>query len=496
MPGGKGLSELVAVSGGTLHGEPPTSTVITDVTHDSRQARPGCLYVAIEGTRYDGHDYVDEAIDRGSPAICVTHSVTGRVAEIVVDDTRRALGPLAAEVHGDPSAHLRVIGVTGTNGKTTVAHYVSSIASSAGIKTGLIGTIYTRLGGEDLESVRTTPEASDFQRTLAEMRQSGADIVAVEVSSHGLALERVRATKFSVAAFTNLSQDHLDFHGDMNSYLAAKKRLFEEYEVRTAVINIEDPAGIEMARAFDGRLIRVGRGGDVVASAPRTKNGGTEFELETPWGSATVAAPVVGVFNVENAAIAASAALAAGLDFAEVVGGLGELEPVPGRFEIVSDDSPVLVIVDYAHTPDGISKVIAAARDLGRRKLIALIGAGGDRDRAKRPLMGAAVSAADLAVITSDNPRSEDPEEIAKEVLEGVALESDVIFDVDRRSAIQRAVDEAESGDVVLILGRGHEPMQEIDGILQPFDDRAVARTALANRRMSADSGLESGSIE
>jgi UDP-N-acetylmuramoyl-L-alanyl-D-glutamate--2,6-diaminopimelate ligase len=496
MPGAKTLPELAKIVGGSLLGEPSDRLELDDVTHDSRQAGPGCLFVAIEGERFDGHDFVDDVVARGAPAVCVTHSVTRGVPELLVEDTRRALGPLASAVHGDPSADTAVVGVTGTNGKTTVAHYVASIAASAGIKAGLMGTIHTRLDGETIEAIRTTPEASDFQRVLAEMRDKGAVLVAVEVSSHGLALDRVRATRFSVAAFTNLSQDHLDFHGDMASYLAAKKKLFEEYEVGTAVINVDDPAGGEIAAVYDRELITVGGRGDVITSELRTRSGRTSFHLKTPWGSASVDAPLVGAFNVSNAAVAAACSVAAGLSFDDVVEGLGSLQPVPGRFEIVSGTNPVLVVVDYAHTPDGVSKAIAAARDLDRGRVIALIGAGGDRDRVKRPLMGQAVSDADLAVITSDNPRSEDPEEIAKAVLGGVALETDVIFDTDRRSAIQRAIDEADDGDVVLVLGRGHEPMQEVAGERRPFDDREVATQALADRRMSANSTPESGTIE
>lgn len=496
MPGARTLPELAAIVGGSLRGQPSDALELDDVTHDSRQAGPGCLFVAIEGERFDGHDFVDDVIARGAPAVCVTHSVTRDVPELVVDDTRQALGPLASSVHGDPSADVTVVGVTGTNGKTTVAHYVASIAASAGVKAGLMGTIHTRLDGETVEAVRTTPEASDFQRVLAEMRDKGAALVAVEVSSHGLALARVRATRFAVAAFTNLSQDHLDFHGDMASYLVAKRRLFEEYEVGTAVVNIDDPAGEEIAGSHTGDLITVGRGGDVVASGAQARSGRTHFALHTPWGSASVDAPLVGAFNVSNAAVAAASSVAAGLSFDDVVEGLESLQAVPGRFEIVSGTNPVLVVVDYAHTPDGVSKAIAAARDLSRGRVIALVGAGGDRDRAKRPLMGHAVSDADLAVITSDNPRSEDPEEIAKAVLGGVALETDVIFDTDRRSAIQRAVDEAEEGDVVLVLGRGHEPMQEIGEERYPFDDREVARQALVNRPKSAESDAKSASIE
>lgn len=496
MPAGRSVRELALVAGGELVGpESDRDELITDVTHDSRQTHENCLFVAIRGEHFDGHDFVAPAVEGGAPAVCVTHKVISGVPQIVVEDTRAALGPLAAEVHGHPSRAMDVIGITGTNGKTTVAHYVGSIGTTAGSRTGVVGTIHTRLGTEIIEAVRTTPEASDFQRLLAHMRDEGAEIVAVEVSSHGLELGRVAATEFAVAAFTNLSQDHLDFHGDMESYLAAKRRLFEDYEVGTSVVNIDDEAGAEIAATHRGELITVGRGGDISASGVETVDGGTRFEMDTPWGSTELVAPVIGEFNIENVLVAAGCSLAVGLSLEDVARGVGSLAGVPGRYEIVSGDDPINVVVDYAHTPQGIAKAIDAARKVARRKVIALVGAGGDRDRDKRPLMGEAASTADLVVVTSDNPRSEDPETIARAVLDGVTLETGVILELDRRKAIHRAVMEAVDGDTVLILGRGHEPMQEVAGSKSPFDDREVAREALASRRMSADSGGESGSI-
>ncbi len=497
MAAGKPLAALAGVVSGELLGSVDPSLLLTDVTHDSRQAGPGCLYVAIVGERFDGHDFAGRAADLGSPAVCVSRRLEeDRVAQILVEDTRMALGPLASAVHGSPSSAMNVVGITGTNGKTTVAHYLNSIGTAAGIKSGLIGTIHTRLGGETIEAVRTTPEASDFQRLLGDMRDKGVGLVAVEVSSHGLTLGRVRATRFAVAAFTNLSQDHLDFHGDMAAYFDAKKSLFEEYEVGTAVVNVDDHAGREIVDRYRGALVSVGEAGDVRTEQVGTHSGKTSFDLHTPWGSARVEAPLVGRFNVDNAAVAAGSALATGIGFEEVIGGLNALEGVPGRFEVVSGDDPVLVIVDYAHTPDGVGKVISAARELTSRHVIALVGAGGDRDRGKRPHMGAAASAADLAIITSDNPRSEDPDEIGRAVLEGVEGGTEVIYELDRSMAIDRAVAEAVAGDVVLILGRGHEPFQEAGDEKTPFDDRVVARNALRRRRMSADSGTGSGSIE
>ena len=496
MAGAKSLSELADAVGGKLTGVSGRVGSITDVSHDSRQAGPGCLYVAIVGERFDGHDFAGQAIERGSPAICVSHLLEADIPQLVVSDTRMALGPLASSVHGEPSSDMKVIGITGTNGKTTVAHYLASIGSSAGLKSGVVGTIHTKLEDEIIEAVRTTPEASDFQRLLAHMRDRGADMVAVEVSSHGLTLGRVRATRFAVAAFTNLSQDHLDFHGDMAAYFQAKKSLFEDYDIGSAVVNVDDPRGREIASQYPGRVFTVGRMGDVRAVNRHAHRGTTGFELQTPWGSSEIEAPLVGDFNVDNAALAAASALASGVSFDDVVTGLGSLDGVPGRFEVVSDDEPFLVIVDYAHTPDGVSKVIAAARATTSSRVIALIGAGGDRDQGKRPLMGEAVSAADLAIVTSDNPRSEDPEVVGRSVLAGVLETTEVVYELDRAKAIQLAVDEAEPGDVVLVLGRGHEPFQEVGGEKRPFDDRRVVREALGRRRKSADSEARSGSID
>lgn len=473
-----------------------TEVSVVDVTHDSRQAGEDILFVAVRGAMVDGHGFVSRAVAAGSPAVCVDHPTGSSVMEIVVPDTRSALGPLAASVHGDPSRTMKVIGVTGTNGKTTVTHYIESIASSAGLMTGLIGTIYTRIGDKGVRSIHTTPEASDFQRLLGRMRDSGTELVAAEVSSHALVLGRVAATTFAVAAFTNLSQDHLDFHGDMDSYRSAKRRLFDEYQVGTAVVNVDDEVGEEIARTFHGSVLRVGSDGEIRHADIVPTSQGTSLRLITPWGSAELMVPVVGFFNVDNAVLGAACGLAAGIGFDEVVAGLQSLQGVPGRFEVVSGSDSVRIIVDYAHTPEGISVAIATARGLGGRRVIALLGAGGDRDQAKRPLMGLAVSQADLAVVTTDNPRSEDPGAIAAAVVSGLDPSTESILDLDRMSAISKAINEADDGDIVLILGRGHESHQEIAGKMRPFDDREVARKALSHRRMSADSAFGSGSLE
>ena len=470
--------------------------LVTDVTHDSRQAGPGTLFVAIRGKAFDGHDFVDQAIDAGSPALCVQDPMSSGVAEIIVPNTRLALGPLAASVHGSPSSEMSVVGVTGTNGKTTVTHYVESIASAADVPTGLIGTIHTRIGGQIVVSKHTTPEASDFQRLLADMVAAGTRLVAAEVSSHALELGRVGGTDFSVATFTNLSQDHLDFHKSMDRYLASKKRLFEEYPVGTAVINVDDISGAVIADSFTGNLVRVGVDGDVRFNVGRSHGGVTEIGLETPWGSASIQCPVMGAFNVQNAVLAATSLLAAGLEFDDVIAGVSQLPGVPGRYEVVSGDDPILVIVDYAHTPEGVAVAIETARSLNAKRVIVVLGAGGDRDQRKRPLMGAAAGAADLAVITSDNPRSEDPQVIVDEIVAGAESSAEFLVIADRRAAINRAIGMAADGDIVLVLGRGHEPTQEIMGERLPFDDRVVARDALSTFRMSAKSDVKSGSMD
>lgn len=482
------------VGGHLVPGGAVTTAAVEEVTHDSRQVGPGWLFVAVAGHSRDGHDFVAEAVASGAAAICVDREMPVEVAQIVVADTRQAMGALAAAVHGDPSRDLSVVGVTGTNGKTTVTHYVEAIAASAGIPAGLIGTIGVRIAGEPSGSARTTPEAPDFQRLLSRMRHAGCRIVAAEVSSHALTLDRVRGTRFEVAAFTNLTQDHLDFHGDMDHYLAAKRSLFEEYEVGTAVVNVDDPAGERIARGFGGRpLVTVGVEGDARAEVVVPTPFGTRFRLVTPWGESDTSTTATGRFNLDNAMIAAVSSLAAGIGFDQVVGGVENLPGVPGRYEKVSGDDPVKVIVDYAHTPDGIAHAIATAREISEGRVIALVGAGGDRDREKRPLMGRAVSAADLAVVTSDNPRSEDPQAIVEAVVTGLTPGAKSLVEVDRRLAISLAVSRAEPGDVVLVLGRGHEPHQEIAGELIEFDDRRVAREALAAVRKSTNSGAGTG---
>ncbi len=489
---GKTVSTLAGLVDGAF--ESDEDPQVTDVTHDSREVGPGSMYVAVRGGNVDGHSFVPAAVASGAVAVCVDHAMGSGVAELIVDDTRQVMGALAAAVHDHPSLSLAVVGVTGTNGKTTVTHYVESIATDAGLTTGLVGTIHTRAAGAAVPATLTTPEAPQFQRLLAEMRDQGVALVAAEVSSHALEYGRVRGTRFAVAAFTNLSQDHLDFHGDMAAYRAAKKRLFTDYEVGTAVINIDDPAGSEIASSYRGRMLSVGEGGDFAIREIEPARGRTSFTVESTHGTRRLSAPVIGDFNVSNLVMAGACCIAAGIPVEEVFEAMTRVRGVPGRFEVVSGEDPIIVIVDYAHTPEGVAAAVRTGRRLGEGRVIALLGAGGDRDRRKRPAMGAALSQADLAVVTSDNPRSEDPAEIAAAVLSGVDPSTEHMVEIDRRRAIDIAIDRAEDGDIVLVLGRGHEFVQDLGTEEVEFDDRVVAAETLQQRR-SAESRGRSGSM-
>lgn len=486
------LHELAEVVEGHVVGA--AETPISDVTHDSRQVGPGTLYVAVTGTLHDGHDFALEAEQRGAAALCVERELDTDAPQLVVRNTRGVLGELAAAVHNHPSRVVDVIGVTGTNGKTTVAHFVESILGQAGFAVGRIGTIGNTIMGEAVESVHTTPEATDFQRLLATMRDHGVEKVAAEVSSHALELGRVSGTRFAVAAFTNLSQDHLDFHQSMSAYEAAKARLFREYEVGTAVFNIDDATGATLSKSYQRPQLTVGAGGDFFTDSIVSLDSGTEFLLHAPGFNRKLVAPIFGEFNVSNLLVAMACAFAVGAELDAIVDSVGSLDPVAGRFEIVSYPDEPLVVVDYAHTPDGIGMAIQTARQLRSGRVIAVIGAGGNRDRAKRGPMGMAASDADLVVVTNDNPRSEDPEDIIDALLAGVSAPS--VRQPNRREAIGSAIEAAQEDDVVLVLGKGHEQGQETGGVVSPFDDREVARQQLNLLRKSTNFDPDSGSIE
>jgi UDP-N-acetylmuramoyl-L-alanyl-D-glutamate--2,6-diaminopimelate ligase len=471
------MGVLAGLVDGRLTGDPDTA--VSDVTHDSRQVAPGFLYVAIKGARYDGHAFISESLENRAAGICVStmvHLPDTRVPVLNVLDTRRAMPVIAAEVHGNPSLEADVIGVTGTNGKTTVAYMVESIARAAGRTCGLIGTIATRIGDREIVNPRTTPEASDFQRLLRAMVEAKADFIVCEVSSHALALGRVDATRFRIGAFTNLSQDHLDFHAGMDDYFEAKARLLERAEQR--VVWVDDPYGAILADRYPDAL-RVGWEAFVGAAGVESTPHGSRVRIRIGREDVDTFVHLPGRFNVANALVAAGISHLAGFTLAHIAAGLDNLEAVPGRFEVISGNLPVTVVVDYAHTPDGVATVIESARSLTGGRVIAVLGAGGDRDRSKRPQMGRAASAADLVVVTSDNPRSENASAIVDEVAAGVENPATITV-IDRRDAIRGALSAAIPGDIVLILGKGHETGQEIAGMVHPFDDRRVALEELA----------------
>src|SRR4051794_6020978 len=450
-----------------LHGD--VDALVTGITHDSRQVRPGDMYLARAGERTHGIDHVEQALEAGAVAVLtdppsVETAVQARAAAVVeVDDPRAATGPAAAWVYDDPSADLLVIGVTGTNGKTTTAYLLEAGLQAAGHRPGLVGTVVTRVDGETVPSLRTTPEATDLQALFAVMRERAVDAVAMEVSSHALALDRVAGTSFAVAAFTNLSQDHLDFHRDMDDYLAAKARLFEPALARDGVVDVDDVWGRRLAAGAGVPVTTVGLAdADWVRADESVTAGGGTVTLVAPDGERHVLrVRLPGRFNLANASLAFVVLVAAGVPADAAAAGIASLPAVPGRMERVDAGQPFTALVDYAHTPEAISALLAEARGLVVEggQVIGVLGCGGDRDQAKRPLMGAALAAgADRGVLTNDNPRSEDPAAILDAMLEGArraGRTAGLVVEPDRRRAIEWAVAQAGPGDVVVIAGKG-----------------------------------------
>ena len=463
-------------------------TAVEALAYDSRRVGPGALFFCVPGATHDGHDFAATAVAAGAVALVDERRLDLGVPEIVVGDARRAMGRVAAAFYGHPAAELELIGVTGTNGKTTTAYLVRSILEAAGRTTGLIGTIETRVGTAVEPGVRTTPEALDLHRLFARMRDAGVNAVAMEVTSHALVQHRVEGVAFEVAAFTNLTQDHLDFHAGMEDYFAAKRSLFEPGRARAGVYNVDDPYGRRLREASPVPAVGFGLAADAEVRAANVKRGpqGSVISVRHGGGELTLSTPLIGDFNVYNCLAACAAALRAGISEDAICGGVSALRSVPGRFETVERGQPFTVVVDYAHTPDSLDNVLRAGRRIADRqqgRLLCVFGCGGDRDRGKRPLMGAVAGRlADVVVVTSDNPRSEDPEAIIGEILGGLIAERPAGADTvlpDRRAAIGAALGRAAAGDVVVIAGKGHEIGQEIRGRTLPFDDRIVAAEAL-----------------
>ncbi len=458
------------------------SAVLSGCTHDSRAVQPGDLYAALPGARAHGADFAAGAAAAGAAAVLTDPGGAERagaldVPVVVVPDPRAVLGAVAARVHGDPAEAMTVLGVTGTNGKTTTAFLLDAGLRAAGQTTGLLGTVETRVGDEVVASVRTTPEATDLQALLAVMRERGVTGVSMEVSSHALTLGRVDGVVFDVAGFTNLSQDHLDFHASMEEYEAAKASLFTPARAARAVVHVDDAAGRRIAARRLVPTQTVGADGDWRAEEVELRPDGSAFRLVGPGVDLPAGVRLPGAFNVANAVLALALLAAAGVDVEAAVDGVAALPGVPGRMERVDAGQPFLAVVDYAHTPDAVATLLQAVRAVTAGRVLVVLGCGGDRDRAKRPLMGAAALAgADVVVLTSDNPRSEDPAQILAEVAAGAPGAQ---LEVDRRAAIALAVAQARPGDSVVVAGKGHETGQEVAGVVTPFDDRAVLRALL-----------------
>jgi len=462
------LGEVVtgaALRDAVLRGD--ASTTVRGVTHDSRQVRDGFLFCCLRGGTTDGHGFAAAAVTAGATALLVDHPLDLNVAQVVVSDTRVAMGHLAASFWGHPSSRLTMVGVTGTNGKTTTTSLLAAVLEHAGMPTGVIGT---------LTGKHTTPESSELQERLAGFVADGKRAVVMEVSSHALALHRVAGAHFDVAVFTNLGRDHLDLHGTVERYFAAKAMLFESALTDRGVANIDDPHGRLLVDAAPVPMTGFGAGDVTDLHVGATRHAYT-------WRGVRVEVGLGGAFNAMNSLAAATAAAELGIEPAVIAAGLARAGAVPGRFEAVRAGQPFDVIVDFAHTPDGLREALAAARAaVGDGRVTVVFGCGGDRDREKRPEMGeVAATMADRVVVTSDNPRSEDPLEIVNAILQGVPgdYRDRVVSDPDRRRAFAVAFQGARPGDLVLIAGKGHESTQTIGDAVLPFDDRAVARAVL-----------------
>ena len=470
------LEELVAgASGARIVGDPAVE--VESLAYDSRTVGAGTLFFCVPGEKTDGHEFAAGAVEAGAVALVVERELDLAVAQVVVGDARAAMAPFAARFWGDPTGELRVVGVTGTNGKTTTAFLIREVLEAAGVQCGLLGTVRQVVGGVEEEVERTTPEAIDLRATFRRMLEAGDRACVMEVSSHALALHRADAIHFEVALFTNLTQDHLDFHRDMEDYFQAKRLLFE-IGPRATIVNVDDSYGRRLAEEFDCTTFSAeGVNADFAAQDVSFDAAGAAFRV----GETAVRTRLPGHFNVANALGAFAAASALGVSPEVAAEGLGRAGRVPGRFEPVDEGQPFAVLVDYAHTPDSLENVLRAARRLTEGHLITVFGAGGDRDRDKRPKMGrAGAGLSDLAIVTSDNPRSEDPGAIVAEVVAGIENGSAYEVEPDRHAAIALALGQAKPGDTVVIAGKGHEQGQEFEnGRKVPFDDREVAREEL-----------------
>jgi UDP-N-acetylmuramoyl-L-alanyl-D-glutamate--2,6-diaminopimelate ligase len=473
------LLELCTAASSELRPLTDASAVdVSDLVHRADQVSPGALFVCVRGATVDGHDLAGDAVAAGASSLVVERELPLPVPQVLAADSRHAMGPLADVFFGHPSRELPLVGVTGTNGKTTTTYLVASILEAAGTSCGIVGTVQRRVGGRVEAGSLTTPEAIDLHRLLRRMLEAGDGACTMEASSIAIVQGRLDAARFAAVGFSNLSQDHLDFHGDMERYFAAKASLFDGRFPR--VTNVDDPYG----RRLDAELrFAVTAPADVRAERVVLDPAGTRLEVATPRGRLELEPRLRGRFNVDNVLCAVALAELLGVPHEAVAAGVARTPGVPGRFEAVDAGQPFAVIVDYAHTPAGLVAVLRSAREMTRGRVLCVFGAGGDRDRAKRPLMGeAAERLSDRVYVTSDNPRSEEPAAIVDEVVRGLARPAQAVIELDRRLAILRALDDAAAGDVVVIAGKGHEQGQEIAGVKHPFDDRTVALELLGGR--------------
>jgi UDP-N-acetylmuramoyl-L-alanyl-D-glutamate--2,6-diaminopimelate ligase len=473
-------------------------TLISGVSHDSRAVAPGDLFVCLVGERFDGHAFIEDAFSQRAGAVMGSDDEALSLSPgpaVFSPDPRSDMALMSHKLWGHPSRNLKLVGVTGTNGKSTTTHLLESIFSASGISPGIIGTLGARVAGRQRKVSHTTPESCDIARLLADMVAEGVGAVAMEVSSHGIAQDRPKGCEFDVGVFCNLTQDHLDYHGDLESYYQTKRRLFAELPALSgkafrAAVNSDDPFGQRLAGESLGEVVTFGTdGADVRAESVSPGAGGIGFALKTPWGDIDVQSNLLGRYNVLNCLAAAAAAGLLGIELSAIACGIADLKRVPGRLEPVERGQPFHVLVDYAHTPSALQSALGAAREIALGRVIAVFGCGGDRDRGKRPIMGRICAEnSDLCVITSDNPRSEEPQAIIDEIMTGIdgSLQSEVARIPDRAEAIDFAVAAAGPDDVVLIAGKGHEDYQIFRDETIHFDDREVAADAVERWLSSA----------
>ena len=467
-----------------------TDFEVKRIEYDSRRVKPGDIFSCVVGTFMDGHTFAESAMKNGAYALIVERELPLPVTQIIVPNSRRAMAELAMKLYGYPAKQLRVIGVTGTNGKTTTTYMIKSVAEKCGLKVGLIGTIRNIIGDRVISTQRTTPESTELQEIMRMMSDEGVDLVVMEVSSHSLDQERVYGIEFEIGGFTNLTQDHLDYHKTFDNYLAAKKKLFERSGF--AVINADDPYSGKLLEGLDipRMTYAVREPADIYANDIEICVRDVEFDMTCPEGTAHISVPIPGLFNVFNAMLAAGVCLKLGFPLDKIAEGLADVSGVTGRMEsLPTDGFPFSVILDFAHTPDGLINLLTSVREFAKGRVISVFGCGGDRDHAKRPIMGEAAGRySDFCVVTSDNPRSEDPMAIIGNVLDGVnktAVEYVVIQN--RREAIKYALTHAKPDDVIVLAGKGHETYQEIKGIKYPFDEKVVVAELLKEIRSAEE---------